>query len=39
VAAEIAAEGCTGPGTFATGFLDALADVGPADVAKRAMIS
>jgi hydroxyethylthiazole kinase len=39
VAADIAAERCTGPGTFAAAFLDALADVGPADVAKRAMIS
>ena len=39
VAAELAAEISTGPGSFAVAFLDALARVGPATVAERARIA
>ncbi|MFB9308585.1 hydroxyethylthiazole kinase [Agromyces hippuratus] len=39
VAAELAAAGAEGPGTFAPRFLDALAAVGPADVQERAHVS
>ncbi|MEF3405540.1 hydroxyethylthiazole kinase [Agromyces sp. CCNWLW203] len=39
VAAELAAAGAAGPGTFAPRFLDALAAVGPDDVLERARVS
>ncbi|MGH3706068.1 MAG: hypothetical protein ACRDT9_15645, partial [Agromyces sp.] len=39
VAAEIAAAGAEGPGTFAPRFLDTLAAVGPAEVRERARVS
>lgn len=39
VAAELAAERATGPGTFAVAFLDALSAVDEADIAARAAIS
>ncbi|MCL3838206.1 hydroxyethylthiazole kinase [Aeromicrobium duanguangcaii] len=35
VAAERAAAGCSGPGSFAVAFLDALAAIGPEDVRDR----
>ncbi|EDY45507.1 hydroxyethylthiazole kinase [Streptomyces sp. SPB074] len=39
VAAELAAGGAPGPGTFAVRFLDALAAVGDADLSARAALS
>jgi len=39
VAAELAAQRCTGPGSFATSFLDALSSIGEGDIAGRARIS
>jgi hydroxyethylthiazole kinase len=39
VAAEVAAARATGPGSFAVAFLDALAAVGPEDVAAQAKIT
>jgi hydroxyethylthiazole kinase len=39
VAAELAAAGAEGPGTFAPRFLDALSAVGPEDVRDRARVS
>jgi hydroxyethylthiazole kinase len=39
VAAEIAAAGSAGPGTFAPAFLDALALVSPEDVIERARVT
>lgn len=38
IAAELAAEGAAGPGSFAVRFLDGLAAVGPADIEARAVI-
>ena len=39
VAAEIAAEQAAGPGSFAVGFLDALASIGADDLRRRAALS
>lgn len=39
VAAEMAAESAPGPGSFPVLFLDALAAVGPDDLARRAVLS
>ncbi|MEB8340349.1 hydroxyethylthiazole kinase, partial [Streptomyces endophyticus] len=39
VAAESAARAAAGPGSFAVGFLDALAALTPEDLAKRAEVS
>ena len=39
VAAELAAERSTGPGSFATAFIDALDHVGEADLVARARLS
>jgi hydroxyethylthiazole kinase len=39
IAAELAAEGAAGPGSFAVRFLDALAAVTPADIQQRAVIA
>lgn len=39
VAAELAADGAAGPGTFAPRFLDALSAVAPADLLRRARVS
>lgn len=39
VAAELAAARSAGPGTFATGFLDALAEVSHADLTDRARLT
>lgn len=39
VAAERAAASASGPGSFAVGFLDALAFIGPEDLADRAVIA
>ncbi|MCI2956365.1 hydroxyethylthiazole kinase [Agromyces atrinae] len=39
IAAEIAAAEARGPGSFAVAFLDALANVTPAEIASRAVIS
>jgi hydroxyethylthiazole kinase len=38
VAAEIAAESAAGPGSFAVGFLDALANITADDITRRAVI-
>jgi hydroxyethylthiazole kinase len=38
IAAEIAAESAAGPGSFAVGFLDALANVSADDITRRAVI-
>ncbi|WP_149956536.1 hydroxyethylthiazole kinase [Zafaria cholistanensis] len=38
VASEAAAERCSGPGTFAPAFLDALASTTPEDLAKKAVL-
>lgn len=38
IAAEIAAEGAAGPGSFAASFIDALANVSAHDVARRAVL-
>lgn len=38
IAAEIAAEGAAGPGSFASAFIDALATVSADDIARRAVI-
>ena len=38
VAAEMAAEVATGPGSFAVAFVDALAEIGSHDIARRAVL-
>jgi hydroxyethylthiazole kinase len=38
IAAEIAAESASGPGSFAVAFLDALATITPRDIAARAVL-
>jgi hydroxyethylthiazole kinase len=38
IAAEIAAESASGPGSFAVAFLDALANLTPRDIATRAVL-
>jgi len=39
IAGEIAAENARGPGSFAAGFLDAIFNLGEADIMQRAKVT